>query len=222
HSQDLKFFFSEIYSRFEPHVKRKDYNLLTKTHLFNQCILPEYNMRIVVDHFTAGRIQLDDVDKAIISIISNKARIKLTDIGEQIGASPKVVCYHLKEMRRKGVILGSTLDLNLEALGYSRAQIELCIKNQARIPRIIEFFHKERVCIEAHELLGRYDLSIDIFWKEQHTYCELLRRFNNEFQDHYQEYNTMHVYKQYRPGWSIAYDLDKCRYLDHKPTEVEV
>jgi DNA-binding Lrp family transcriptional regulator len=61
---------------------------------------------------------VDDVDKQILSLLSNDARRTYDDIGQRIGLSPPAVKRRIDALRASGALIGFTTVVDPEAQGY--------------------------------------------------------------------------------------------------------
>jgi DNA-binding Lrp family transcriptional regulator len=61
---------------------------------------------------------MDDVDKQILSLLSNDARRTYDDIGQRIGLSPPAVKRRIDALRASGALIGFTTVVDPEAQGY--------------------------------------------------------------------------------------------------------
>ena len=64
-------------------------------------------------------IKIDNLDLKILDIISNDARVPLSDVAESCKVSRAVVHQRVGKLIEKNVILGSGYKVNPKAVGYS-------------------------------------------------------------------------------------------------------
>ncbi|OMQ25730.1 Lrp/AsnC family transcriptional regulator [Serratia oryzae] len=62
---------------------------------------------------------MDDIDRQILTILAADARISLKALSAQAGLSSPSTSERLRRLEENGVIQGYTLNVNLQALGYS-------------------------------------------------------------------------------------------------------
>ena len=60
---------------------------------------------------------LDDIDKKIITLLQQNARIPNAEIARQIGMAPSAILERIRKLEEQGVILGYEAKLNPKALG---------------------------------------------------------------------------------------------------------
>src|SRR6218665_1012655 len=61
-------------------------------------------------------IMLDDVDRRIISLLHDNARIPNTDLARAVGISPSTCLTRVRSLRTRGVITRYTAEINPRAL----------------------------------------------------------------------------------------------------------
>ncbi|PDQ34695.1 MAG: AsnC family transcriptional regulator [Candidatus Lumbricidophila eiseniae] len=76
---------------------------------------------------------LDDVDRRIISLLHDNARIPNTDLARAVGISPSTCLTRVRSLRTRGVITRYTAEINPRALGFTlQALISVRIRPGAR------------------------------------------------------------------------------------------
>ncbi len=61
---------------------------------------------------------LDEIDRRILEILSEDARILLKDLAQQVNLSSPSVSERLRRLEERGVIRSFTIDIDPRALGY--------------------------------------------------------------------------------------------------------
>lgn len=62
---------------------------------------------------------LDDLDRRIVEILVEDARISLKDLAQRVGLSSPSVSERLKRLEERGVIRAFTIEVDPAALGYT-------------------------------------------------------------------------------------------------------
>ena len=63
--------------------------------------------------------KIDNLDKKILSILSNNARMPFKDVAAECGVSRAAVHQRVQHLIENGVITGSSFNVNPKSLGYS-------------------------------------------------------------------------------------------------------
>jgi DNA-binding Lrp family transcriptional regulator len=200
---ELKGFLQCFLNTFGMYVQQKNVFILIKTHKLNQKYLFKGNtIKKTFNHIESKNFSLDTIDLGIIKSISTNTRRKLSDIGNFLNIDSRLIKYHLKRMEQAGIIVAYTVNLNLEKLSREMIQIDIALKDPALIPHIIEFFDKTNTCVFIHEILGKYDLSVEIYVENDEMLRNIIEKFKEKFLEHYVYYDVSHVYEEYVINWS--------------------
>lgn len=200
---ELKGFLQCFFNQYGRHVEEKNIMMMTKTHKLNQKFLSEgKTIKKTCNHMERKHYALDKLDLGIIKSIATNARTKLSDIAQLQQVDSRLIEYHLRKMEKQGIIVAYTLDLNLVKLKRERIQIDIALNDPIVIPRIIAYFDKTNSCLFAHEMLGKYDLSVEIYVENDEMLRGILEKFKEQFLQNYVYYDVSHVYKEYVINWS--------------------
>lgn len=200
---ELKGFLQCFFNLYGMDVEEKNVQMMIKTHKLNQKFL--YNGRTIkktCNHMDTKEYMLDNTDLGIMKAISTDARTKLSDIAQSLQRDSRLVEYHLRKMVRLGIIVAYTIDLNLTKLKRERIQIDIALNDPIVIPNIINFFDKTNTCLFIHEMLGKYDLSVEIYVENDEMLRDILEKFKEHFLEKYAYYDVSHVYKEFVINWS--------------------
>jgi len=98
--------------------------------------------------------QVDAVDRAILELLGDDARITNQRIAESVGIAPSTALARLRSLRRRGVIRGFHAELDLGALGrplqaliavrltvHAREQIDAFTSAVRELPGVLMVFH---------------------------------------------------------------------------------
>lgn len=200
---DLRNFLQQFFNLFGVYVLEKNIHTVTKTYKLNQKFLfEEKTIKKTFSQIDIRDDSLDDVNLGIIELLSRNARIKLIDIAHQLRIDSRIIEYRLRKMEQTGIIVAYTTSLNLSALNREFIQIDIALKDPAYIPSIIDFFDATNTCIFTNELLGKYDISIEIYVENDENLRRIMETFKERFIDSYVYYDLSHVYREYVINWS--------------------
>jgi len=200
---ELKAFLQCFFKNYGMYVQEKNVLMMMKTYKFNQKFLLEgRTIKKTFNHVETKDYSLDKIDLGIMKAISTNARIKLIEIANNLKLDSRLIEYHIKRMERTGIIVAYVTDLNLMKLNRELIKVDIALKDPALIPRIVDFFDKTNTCIFAHELLGKYDLSFEIYVENDEMLRNILEKFKEQFLENYVYYDVSHVYKEYVINWS--------------------
>jgi DNA-binding Lrp family transcriptional regulator len=200
---ELKAFLQCFFNNYGKYVQEKNVLMMMKTYKLNQKFLFEgRTIKKTFNHVETKDFSLDKIDLGIMKAISTNARIKLSEIANNLKLDSRLIEYHIKRMERTGIIVAYVTDLNLVKLNRELIKVDIALKDPALIPRIVDFFDKTNTCVFAHELLGKYDLSFEIYVENDEMLRGILEKFKEQFLENYVYYDVSHVYKEYVINWS--------------------
>jgi Lrp/AsnC family transcriptional regulator for asnA, asnC and gidA len=199
----FKAFLYQIIDSFGSTISDKSIHSITTTHKLNQKIfLGGKTINRFFHHQKPKKLDIDEMDKRIIQLLARNARMPLVEISRCIKKSSKVIRYRIKKLENLGVIVGYSYAFDLDRLKRDLIQVDIALKKPAAIPSIIEFFDSTRTCVFAYELLGKYDLSLELYVKDSRDLREILRKFRDTYNDSYTSFDVANVFKEYVIGWS--------------------
>ncbi|MFE2656770.1 Lrp/AsnC family transcriptional regulator [Brevibacterium sp. NPDC059310] len=100
------------------------------------------------------KIELDDIDRHLLSALSENARASGAALAAAVGISESTVSLRLKRLRSSGVIRGYSVDIDTSALGiplqalisirlaqHDRAQIDAFTAAAPKFPGVVRMYH---------------------------------------------------------------------------------
>lgn len=120
-------------------------------------------------------IQLDELDKKILSLIADNARIAFLEVARQCNISGAAIHQRVQKLTRMGVIQGSQFLLNPELLGYETcAYISLYLKDPSSFDQVVTSLAQIPEVVECHYTTGGADLFIKIYAKSNHHLLSII------------------------------------------------
>jgi DNA-binding Lrp family transcriptional regulator len=158
---------------------------------------------------------LDKVDSEILKILCKDARVPFKRIAAELGIATETVVRRFKKLQEDGVVLGSTVVLSSEALGFKElVGFLLKTRSGTNISTIYnELINVPKIILVVQEW-GVYDFYIEAFLRdlsEMHDVLDSLRRIEGIAAI------APMVYKQ--QDWTIPYMVPLpalCRWLSQK------
>jgi Lrp/AsnC family leucine-responsive transcriptional regulator len=125
-------------------------------------------------------MELDNVDRHILSILQEDCTLQLAKIGERVGLSAPSVAERIKKLEDNGVIRGYTAILDARKLGKDiTAFIGVFIDH----PKLIKSFEKEIDRLEAvqecHHITGEHTILLKVKVDNTSALEELIRRIRS-------------------------------------------
>lgn len=119
--------------------------------------------------------QLDSLDKKILKMISEDARIPFLEVARACNVSGAAIHQRIQKLTSLGVIKGSQFIIDPEKIGYETcAYIGLYLKDPGTFDRVVEELKKIPEVVECHYTTGEYDLFIKLFARNNHDLLTII------------------------------------------------
>jgi len=202
-AQELSMFLHEFIEQFGSVIREKSVHTLITSYKLNQkFIYPLSSVKSTFSHSTTDTVTLDEKDQQVLRLISTNARMKLIDIARETGMHSKLVSYHLKKLKKEGVIVHYTVALDVDRFQKEYLQLDISLRTPSIISSVIEFFDNTHTCLFAYSLVGQYDLSLELYVQNDDQLRLIMNKFQERFYNNYIDYAINHIYKEMDTGWS--------------------
>ena len=124
--------------------------------------------------------KIDSLDKKILNILSQNARIPFKDVAAECGVSRAAIHQRVQHLIENGVITGSGFDVNPKSLGYSTCTyIGLNLERGSMYKNVVARLNSINEIVECHFTTGSYTMLIKLYAKDNEQLMDLL---NNKLQ----------------------------------------
>ena len=108
--------------------------------------------------------RLDKLDRRILSIISNNARMPFKDVAEECGVSRAAVHQRVQRMIEMEVITGSGYHINPKSLGFRTCTyVGVRLEKASMYKDVLPHLYNIPEIVECHYTTGPYSLLIKLF-----------------------------------------------------------
>ena len=119
--------------------------------------------------------KIDDLDRKILKIITQSARVPFKDVAEQCGVSRAAVHQRVQKMFDNGIITGSSYHVHPKSLGYQLCvYIGLSLEKGSMYNEVCEELEKIPEVVESQFTLGTYSMLIKLYAKDDKHLLYLL------------------------------------------------
>ncbi|MDR3060727.1 MAG: Lrp/AsnC ligand binding domain-containing protein [Dysgonamonadaceae bacterium] len=119
--------------------------------------------------------KIDKLDRKILEIISQNARIPFKDVAEVCGVSRAAIHQRVQKMIEMKVIIGSGYHINPKVLGYNTCTyIGVKLERGSMYKNVVPEFEKIPEVVECHFTTGPYTMLIKLFARDNEHLMELL------------------------------------------------
>lgn len=119
--------------------------------------------------------KIDALDRKILEIISQNARIPFKDVAAECGVSRAAIHQRVQRLIDLGVITGSGYHLNPKTLGFTTCTyIGITLERGSLYKSVVEEFLKIPEIVECHYTTGPYSMLIKLYARDNEHLMELL------------------------------------------------
>ena len=124
--------------------------------------------------------KIDKLDRKILGILSQNARIPFKDVAAECGVSRAAIHQRVQHLIENGVIIGSGFHVNPKSLGYTTCTyVGLNLERGSMYRDVVERISTIPEVIECHFTTGSYTMLVKLFAKDNEQLMDLL---NNRIQ----------------------------------------
>lgn len=121
--------------------------------------------------------KIDKLDKQIMDIISNNARIPFKDVAAVCGVSRAAIHQRVQRLIDMNVIVGSGYNVNPKSLGYKTCTyVGICLEKGSMYARVVEELRHIPEIVECHYTTGPYTMLVKLYARDNEQLMDLLNR----------------------------------------------
>jgi Lrp/AsnC family transcriptional regulator for asnA, asnC and gidA len=144
--------------------------------------------------------KIDEMDKKILGLISENARMPSAEISEKIDLSANAIILRIKNMIRKGIIQGFKPLIHLENTPYSAYKALVKFQNitEAIEKEIINYLNTNISITGIIKQIGLWDFEIEFEVDSNEKMLELTRNFRDRFKDVIKEFEIIPLFHEFK------------------------
>ena len=122
-----------------------------------------------------ANVKLDKLDRQILKLISDDARIPFLEVARACGVSGAAIHQRIQKLTSMGILKGSQFVIDPEKIGYETcAYIGLNLKNPESFDSVVEELKRIPEVVECHYTTGNYDMFIKLFAVNNHHLLNII------------------------------------------------
>ena len=111
-----------------------------------------------------SNLQIDSLDKKILSMIMHNARIPFLEVARECNVSGAAIHQRIQRLINMGVIKGSEFIINPAKIGYHTcAFIGIFLKKASLFDKVVKMLEEIPEVVECHYTTGEYAMFVKIF-----------------------------------------------------------
>ncbi len=125
--------------------------------------------------------QLDELDRKILSMVSNNARIPFLEVARECNVSGAAIHQRIQRLIDMQVIRGSEFVLDPSALGYETCGfVGVFLREASQFTAVVDALKAIPEVVEIHYTTGKYAMFLKVYARNNR---HLLHIIHDEFQN---------------------------------------
>ncbi len=121
------------------------------------------------------RVDIDEIDKQILSILMKDAKTPYTDIAKQIFVSGGTIHVRMKKLEQLGLVKGATLLVDYAKLGFDvEAFLGIYLDKSSLYEEVAAAMKAIPEVVSAHYITGNYSIFVKIICRDTDHLREVL------------------------------------------------
>jgi Lrp/AsnC family leucine-responsive transcriptional regulator len=155
--------------------------------------------------FGPDTLELDAIDRQVLTELQADAKISLKDIGEKVGLAAPSVMERVRKMEQAGIITGYHAVVDARSVGLDVAAfIGVSVRNHA-VQTVEAFVLHEQQVLECHHVTGRHTLMLKVKVRDTRSLEHLIGRIRSI--DGVERTETMVVLSSHTERVNLALEL---------------
>lgn len=122
-----------------------------------------------------ARHQLDALDKKILHLVAQDARIPFLEVARLCNVSGAAIHQRVQKLTKIGVLKGSRFIVDPEKIGYETcAYIGLFLREPEKFDDVVEALKNIPEVVECHYTTGDFDMFIKIYARNNHHLLNII------------------------------------------------
>jgi len=192
---DFRLFIQKFMEKYSKFVKNKTENVATDVvHYQHRYLLGKKETREIHIAETSKRVEIDDMDRKILELLCENARMSLVDMGTRLKENPKTISYRISRMEKLRLIECYRTKIDHNALGLTYYKIFLNIKNydSKHLLKLEEFIKSNPASIYFIRGIALHgDIDFEMMIQDNKVLFDFIKSLRKEFPKIIENYNTI-------------------------------
>jgi len=119
-------------------------------------------------------VKIDSIDKEILRMLQDDARISFKKIAEKIGVSEATIFVRVKKLRKNGVIKRFTAIVSPDLLGKNLTAFVLINTEPKNLEHVLDTLSSMDDVYEVYDVTGTYYVIVKIRTENRKTLAEII------------------------------------------------
>ncbi len=190
----------ELLTKFKPYILEIEQSIYTDFQIYKRAYFINKKVKETktINYITNEIINIDDIDKKILSCIAGNARLSTIELAEKTNTTAMIVTYRLKKMIQNKVIEGFRAMIDLNRIGYYWYKIEFMLKDYSKKEAMLQYFAVHPNIVYAYESTGQADVEVELEVESYEQFRNILNELREKFKDVIESYEHLLWYKEHK------------------------
>ena len=129
-------------------------------------------------YFFISLMKLNKLDKQIMEVLIEDARLSFRRIAKQLGVSTATVIKHVEDLEKKGIIKGYSANIDHQKLGYD-FKCAILVNLSEDSPEVMQWLLASKAVICVYEMTGEYDMVVYAIFRTRENLDKFLKELRN-------------------------------------------
>lgn len=151
-------------------------------------------------HDGVQEVELDSLDRKVLSILSSAPELSYRTMAKEIGIAHTTFDLRLRNLRKQGVLLGTTLDIDLKYLNRETFKVLIFARSKdPELSRALRQFAIDHPFVSHYiEAFGEWDYELNIEVEHSSQLRDFLDHIQSKFGEHIIDSQPLNILKTHR------------------------
>jgi len=145
-----------------------------------------------------GKVEIDDLDLKILKLLVSNSRIPTLEIAKKLKSNVTTIHSRIERLVKSKVILGFTVELDLDKLGYQVWKVDFYLSEYTKINQIVNYIEKNPLLYCVDYTIGYADLELEINVKNINELHDIIEDLHSKFPRIIRNYTYFRGVKYYK------------------------
>jgi len=122
---EIQAFTGTVQNIFHREYSSLSVEIITETNAYSRGYLMNRPGEVFPSRGDSQRIAVDEIELSILEVLTENARMPVSEIARKLGLTPAIVSYRIAQLEKHKVILGYRVHLNSELIGIQRFRAQI-------------------------------------------------------------------------------------------------
>ncbi|MBI2575470.1 Lrp/AsnC family transcriptional regulator [Candidatus Woesearchaeota archaeon] len=200
--KEMNDFWKKLFSRYRNYIDKRWLTIYTRVAYYPRAFFigAKQNSAEFVCFTQPDELDVAELELGILKLLSQNSRLPVIEIAKKLKITPKTVSKKIKELEKNKIIAGYRTMFDLEKLGYQYFKVHINVKDmdEKKEKMIKSFLRQHPNIVYDNEILGGYDLEIEIQVPSLNDLRKVLNEMKEQFPGIIKNYTYMLFYKEHK------------------------